>query len=789
MLRHGLRRAAQVAFWIAGVCLLAFGIFVVVRLAQAAPSEATAQRLDIATAVSGIAGAVATLVGAVLAYKQGQPHPPDVSRLLTARLQPDDELINRDDEMRDLVAQIDGHQVVGCHGPRGAGKSFLLKHLAAVVNRNRRPNRGQPKPKRAAAALYFDLAAAAGFTDARSQICEKALRDPRADWDDFVAYVDRQFKGRHVILILDNVNSPGLWRELGEAIYTYLTSRKRDKVVLGSIDPVVLGNREVQHVPITGLGLTAAKELVNRPGVTMSCDELVELHRECRGLPFYLRVLSTYPEKARRGGGIAVIDEQLIPELTAETRRLLSYTALVGLMTRQISRTELAQFPLAHLDDELAIVENRTLVTVIPGSDDQHVEIHDIFREAALRVLTSDVADAALFLFEKEYARGQLEHAALYAMFANPARIKREQLDDLLEQVIRTAVNARNHAFLGNLYARAHEHTDALEFIAADQARADLFRFARASELAGLGKYEEAEAELLSSSVVDTRLSPHGEATELQTDLRFLQADIAHLLNRYEESAQMFEDLGEWAAGEGRSTLHALCVWGHAHVLRHQGRDLEQAMGLFEQAVGLSESSGELFVRVKAVTGATGIKVLVENVPNDEEDLLVSLEQEIAASSTHDGHMLEVWKYQAQIAWLRGRRQDATRLIESAIGRALALNDRLLYNLYFERAEFARLNGDFASALHDYDRVLSFGEENRDRNLITNALLGRVLVELGMGKLVDHPARAAARSSVLRARNIAFTADIAITASIAESVVAMIDASAIEQGSIRLIVL
>ncbi len=638
------------------------------------------------------------------------------------------------------------------------------------------------------AALYFDLAAAAGFTDARSQICEKALGDPSADWDDFVAYVDGQFKRRHIILILDNVNSPGLWRELGEAVYTYLTSRTRDKVVLGSIDPVVLGNQEVQHVPINGLDLTAAKELVNRPGVTMSCAELAELHRDCRGLPFYLRVLSTYSEKTRLGRGIAVLDEQLIPELAAETRRLLSYTALVGLMTRQISRTELAQLPLAYFDDELAIVENRTLVTVIPGSDDQHVEIHDILREAALRVLTPDVADAALFLFDKEYARGQLEHAALYAMFANPARIEQEQLENLLEQVIRTAVNARNYAFLGNLYTRAHEHTDALEFIAADQARADLFHFARASELAGLGRYEEAEVELLSSSVVNTRLSLHGEATELQTDLRFLQADIAHLLNRYEESAQMFEDLGEWAAGEGRSTLHALCVWGRAHVLRHQGRNLEQAMGLFEQAIELSEASGKLFVRAKAVTGATGIKVFIENVPTDEEDLLVSLEQEIAASSTHDGHMLEVWKYQAQIAWLRDRRQDATRIIESAIGRALALNDRLLYNLYFERAEFARLNGDLASALQDYDRVLAFGEDNRDRNLITNALLGKVLVELGMGRLGDHAARAAARASALRARDIALTADIAITAGIAESVVAMIDEPALERGSIRLIV-
>lgn len=789
MLRHRLRWASQVAFWIAAGCLLAFGILGVVRLAQAAPSEATAQRLDIATAVSGVAALVVAIIGVVLAYRQGRPHQPDVSNLTTSKLQPTDSLINRDAEMRDLVTRLDEHQVVGCHGPRGAGKTFLLKHLADVINGNRHPVRGQPKPKRVSAALYFNLAAATGFTDACSQICGEALQDSGGLWSDFVAYVNHQFQHRNVILILDNMNSPGLWRELGEHVYTYLADRKKDKVLLGSIDPVVLGNQDVQHVPVQGLNLPAAKELVARRGVSMTCDELAVLHAECRGLPLYLRVLSTYDGKTRSGRGTAVIDEQLIPELPAETRRLLSYASLTGLMERQISRSELAQFPLAHLDDQLEIVENRTLVTAVPGSDDRYFEIHDILRDTALRVLAFEVADAAGVLFEREYARGEFEHAALFAMFSDPAKLGAERLDDLFATVIRTAVDARNYAFLGNLYARAHEHTDLLLFITGDQARTDLFRFARASELAGLGRYEQAEVELHSSSIVRARLSPDRDDTELQTDLRFLQADIAHLLNRYDESAQMFADLGRWAEKRRRDALHALCLWGQAHVLRHQGRNLEEAMSLFERATVLSEANGQLFTRVKAITGATGIKVLVGDVPDDEEELLASLEQEIATSSTHDGHMLEIWKYQAQVAWLRGRREDAATIIESAIRRALALNDRLLYNLYFERAEYARFEGDFASALHDYGRVLNFGEENRDRNLIANALLGNVLVALQMGTWADDLPRTDALSSSIRAREIAIQAEIAITAELAERIVGMLDAPASASDPIRLIVL
>jgi tetratricopeptide (TPR) repeat protein len=251
----------------------------------------------------------------------------------------------------------------------------------------------------------------------------------------------------------------------------------------------------------------------------------------------------------------------------------------------------------------------------------------------------------------------------------------------------------------------------------------------------------------------------------------------------------MFADLGSWAASRGRITLHALCAWGQAHVLRHQGRDLDQALRLFRLSIDLSDAAGELFPKVKAVTGAIGIKVLIEDVSDDDENDLALLEGEIAAASSHDGYMLEVWKYQAQIAWLRSRRQEAAELIGRALERARALNDRLLYNLYFERGEFARLTGDYPSALQDYGRVLEFGEGNRDRNLITNALLGIVLVELAMGQWVDHLTREDARASVIRARQVAVEADIEITASIAEAVTAMMDDSGSEMPKVRLVLL
>jgi len=783
------RQGARVGFWIAGGCLVVFLAFVVVRLMQATPSKATGQRLTIAQLVSGALSAAAALTATALMLAEARGRGRRLFDLLTPRLLREERLIDRSDEMRDLIKHIDASRAVGFHGPHGAGKSFLLAHLADVVNGHRSPAPGQRRPRRVAAALYFDLADAAGFAGVQAQISRAALGDADGTWADFVQSVKRSFKRRRVLLILDNVNSPGLWRQLGEAAYQYFAIRPNDRIVFGSIDPVTLSNLNVEPVRVVGLDLAATKELVATRGVEMSCEELVELHSECKGLPLYVRLLSVYGDGPRSGHGTAVIDEQLIPDLPPEARELLSYASLIALIERRISVGELQRCPLADLEDQLEITENRTLITWIPDDDGRRFKLHDIVRDKALRALDPEVSEAALFLFERACERGQLAHAALYAMFADPEAIGAMRFDELLEQAIRTAVKARNYALLGSLHARAHEHTRILRFLSADQARSDVFCYARASELAGLGRYAEAEEELHSSSVVRTRWQRGADGTDAQADLRFLQADVAHLLNRYDEAAQMFEELGDWAAAAGLPGLHARCVWGHGHVLRHQGRDLEQALALFDEAARLADAAGELFPKAYSITGATGIKVLRGVVPPDEEQILADIEREIAATSTHDGYMLEVWKSQAQVAWLRGRRQAAVDIVEAAIERARTLNDRLLYNLYFERAEFARFRGDDATALEGYRRVLQFGRGNHDRNLIVNALLGLVLLDLSAGQWLHHGTVGEARAAVLEARHVAVEADIQVTAGIADAVAAMLDQAAPAPESIRLILL
>jgi tetratricopeptide (TPR) repeat protein len=127
--------------------------------------------------------------------------------------------------------------------------------------------------------------------------------------------------------------------------------------------------------------------------------------------------------------------------------------------------------------------------------------------------------------------------------------------------------------------------------------------------------------------------------------------------------------------------------------------------------------------------------------------------------------------------------------VDAAIERALELNDRLLYNLYFERAEFQRLTGAPEPAIEDYRAVLEFGSGNRDRNLISQALLGLVLSEMTSGRWLHHGTRDDARAALFRARQIASDADIQLTVQLAEQVTTMLDAQDRAPDGVRLFLL
>jgi tetratricopeptide (TPR) repeat protein len=720
--------------------------------------------LSFAAKVVGVLAALVGIGSGIVALREARDRPPAPVDVRSPKLRSGRTVVNRTEKVADLVEELETSEVVNCHGPRGSGKSFMLQYLTDVVNGHRQPNPDHNWPRHFSAALYFDLADAIGFAGIESQVCRASFGQD-GSWGQFMNYVAKRHRSP-MLLVLDNVNSPSLWTPVGKAVGEYLLARDHDKILLGSIERLHFDNQAVGEVSIDGLDVTAFTELVHLEGLPLEEPKIVELYTQWHGLPYYA---------GPRGARHAALAERV--ELAGGTRRLAAYAALLAVTVRPVPLADLKRCPIADFDTHLEDAIREQLVE--PTAEGRFVTMHDIAREETLVQFQPEVTEAAAILFERARQRGERAKAVVFAMFAAPSQLDSGHFDEVLRPAIRNAVEARDYALLETLHERSRTNQRMLEFLAEDRSRSDLFSFGRAAQLAGLGSYEEAEEELLETSVATVREAAGVVLSELQLELKYLQIDIAHLLNRYGEAAIGFERLAETARISGDEELRARCIWAQAHVLRHQGRDLERALMLFEEAEKLGGHLDLLSVKSLSITGASMIKVFLNSVPDDEEERLERLEQEIAASQSHDGHMLGIWKAMAQVDWIRGRRESAINRVEDAIQNARATNDRLLYDLLFERAEFLRLGGSGSAALQDYARAFRFGTGNRDRNMTSIALLGLVLADMSLDDWEYHASQLEARGSAMQARDMAVQADIQVTKQLAENVVARLDGAMI----------
>ena len=118
----------------------------------------------------------------------------------------------------------------------------------------------------------------------------------------------------------------------------------------------------------------------------------------------------------------------------------------------------------------------------------------------------------------------------------------------------------------------------------------------------------------------------------------------------------------------------------------------------------------------------------------------------------------------------------------------MAHNERLLYNLYCERAVLARIAGQAQLARTTYQRVAAFSAWNQDRNMIANAMIGLALCD-ALDDGASPPQRVAARAALLRAEDVARGATLYGTASLARELVGLIDGSRIDAlQAVRVIV-
>lgn len=764
------RRTLRAAFVVSSIALVILVIVTAVRILTPSDSGAGVPvGLSVLWAVLGSLWAASGIANNLTSIRASRSPRRSRDRLLPPVLLREESLIDRIGEMQQLSSSLVGSRCVNCHGHRGTGKSHLLGHVADVVNGHREDDRTRPAPSGFDAALYFNLTDAVGFDRFVQDACQERFPEAKS-WAQLVTAVDTEFGRKRILLMLDNVNLEGLWSAAGKAAYEYLVRRPSDAVVFGSVDPMILHNLEPAFVPVRSFDVEAVRSLARTRRPDLTDADIEALHTRTGGLAMYLKLLLA--NEALPGSSDEAIarflQHHVFSELDSHERAAIAHIAVLAHLRRAIAVEELSRYPIANLDSTLDVVASRSLITRSPM--DAAIRMHDIVRDSVVRSLGQQVNEAANAILEVAAAAGRELDGAVVALHCDPAATDVDVMA-LLRSAIDEAALSRNYALLETISVGCRANAKLLGFLHDRPDGRTLVAFARAAGLAGVGRYAQAEHELLASGV-----SPQVDDA-LRFDFRFLLADLAHLQNRYDEAFEMFNELYQLSADSCQVHNEARCQWALGHVLRHQGKDPQLALHHLTAAESLAHDSGDLGTEVLAATNATGLRVHLEALLPDEADRLKRLEDRVRAHQERPGDLIKVCQARARLAWLAGRRRQAELDIDEALEIALRMNDRLIYNVYFERAEFARLAGEYDRASIDYGRAAAFAEGNQDRNLMANCMLGRALCAASTADREDADALQELRGSVLEARQLAVDADIQATVHEATRIAASIQSA------------
>lgn len=745
-------------------------------------------RLSIVWALLGLTWAATGIVSNILNIRAALPGDRVPKKgLVGPNLTSLDKVVDRVDEASALVAAIEEHQVTDVHGRKGSGKSHFLLLAADVANGHREaeaahaPLRGLKRYS----AVYLDLSEALGFDDAIAQVFRAHFPSKTASWSQLTKIIDATFRATPVLLILDNINAPGMWSALGQALYYYLSKRPNDRIVLGSIQPIRFHNLPIHGIPFGPFDAEAVTEMAAANGIALSSDGIAELQKRSDGLPLFLRLLfANWDRGADAPGGAGESVRQLLRDAIAPRLNDVSIDLFVCIALMSVTKPDVRQDDLKSLpvDSSLERLEELRAFSLVVrrhrvGRD--VYKLHDLVRDAAIEVFAERISPVGQTLAAHALLKDLAAEAAVYALYAAPLGMENADTLELITNVVSDGARAKAYPLLTTLALLSETRTEVKRAMLSNPVLYNALLFARCTALAGAGDYVAATKDLeIGAARIFRTLADGGPVTQLEFDMAFLHADLVHLQNRYDEAFEAFSALRGATEQPAFAASKPRAEWALGHVLRHQGRSLDDALSHFDKALSFAEEIEDLPTIVSSTTGRTTIDILMKRAGGETLSRLDALQARLESAPTSANFLPKIWKSQSQLAFMNGDSATAHRLIGKCVAHALENNDRLLFNYYFERAEFHRLDGHFAASIDDYGRVLEYGRENGDRNLISNALLGIVEAELSDGRFLHHKSSADMRASVLQARAIALDADIQITVQQAELTLAKLEGSA-----------
>lgn len=242
----------------------------------------------------------------------------------------------------------------------------------------------------------------------------------------------------------------------------------------------------------------------------------------------------------------------------------------------------------------------------------------------------------------------------------------------------------------------------------------------------------------------------NNEITTKNLKLHFLQANLYHLQNKYTESLLVFNSILDSEAVNSNIYFKAKTNWGIAHCYRHMGL-LDLANNFYSEtiAICMKKEKATLDVLIKCLNEQNSISMYLDSIlihSYEYIDKMVIKNEKLNSTKVAE---LSTNKYKAIYQVIIKNYNEALNLIERTIDIYEESNERLRFNLYYEKAEVLRKMTEFNSAIKFYRKSLQASQYNGDKNIQLYSLLGILCTELEANTFLFHEDRSQQLKSLI----------------------------------------
>lgn len=608
------------------------------------------------------------------------------------------------------------------------GKTILLQHFADDVNQFKGENNFHKQYKRAREYSAYYISIHQSCEDIIQEIGVQLRGDVTLNTCGRVsAFLKKASYRKKVVLLIDNINKAQSHIAI-ETAHALLYKNPSLKIILGITEDGAMSSPCTLTPPL--FGEMHISEMAKKYEKQISVQTGKEIIRISNGIPSYVRMIfqTNMTDPPIMLSNIENIQEIVKDQLLKlkDDNQVASFLACLKLCQREPVPKEdllaLAKASELQVDDvyDAALAYEESLPSGV------YVQMNTLVAQCCRKTIHWQKYLTKIHEYYK--AKDPSSDIVLTTLLLLQ---NFSQQNKMIKDMLRKKYDEKKFllfVWLGDL-----DQEGKLFSLYGNQELYDAFRYFYLSSLLQLGKYSLAIAALHNFERSNFPLPSLREAyTSAGFEMQYLIIDLHHLSNRFTLALGEVEAVLSQPLSIQREHQNRL-LYLKAHCQKHLGSDLQEADYILEE---LEKRKISQTLRVKVLYSRIAIHLFWGDNTFDYVNTIQRIKARCRDNSPEQIHSM---RHLAHHAWKQNNCVvEALEIIDSGLAVLETTRWRIIYDFYFEKAEWMRIQNDVeANTVHSisdilclYEKAISFAEENMDINLACCAKLGKILALL-----------------------------------------------------------